>query len=134
MMHEYTAIHQDSNLSRLAGLSRATLMKEYYEQSTAEQPMTVGGTCHRDIVRMILACGDDLVLEGFFRKYVHDSDENKNGHVEVCIFSSESLRQIIVCFRGGLMNKAKLQLKQGKNEARHALKRFGYMTNDLASA
>ena len=44
---------------------------------------------------------EDLIVQGFFREYVLDKDKFGGlGRVEACIFSSDVLRKIIVCFRG----------------------------------
>lgn len=44
---------------------------------------------------------DDLTVQGFFREYVLDKDNQSGlGRVETCVFSTEKLRKIIVCFRG----------------------------------
>ena len=60
-----------------------------------------------------LECADDLVVEGFFREYGKKVEENSGGsgsggeRIEACVFSSESLRQIIVCFRGSTAAQAR---------------------------
>ena len=104
LMDRYTAIHRDFDFSTLAGIGRPTLMKEY-ANATLERPL-IAGTCHRDVVRMLLDCAPDLVVEGFFREYSKD-DSGAGERMEACVFSSESLRQIIVCFRGSTRNQAK---------------------------
>jgi len=51
----------------------------------------------------------DLRVEGFFREYYHDDcqqtqqqqQQQQQQRVEACIFRSRSLRQFIVCYRGG---------------------------------
>ncbi|KAL7538860.1 hypothetical protein ACHAXR_011421 [Thalassiosira sp. AJA248-18] len=105
LMDGYTAIHRDANLTVLAGMSRSTLMKEYYEKTNPKRPMISGFAlaCHRDIVQKLLSCADDLVVEGFFREHTtreSNNDKEEPVVIEACILSSESLRQIIVCFRG----------------------------------
>ena len=110
LMNGYTATQRDFNFAMLSGITRSTLEKEY-EKSSVDDPM-IAGSCHRNVVKEVLECKDDLVVEGFFREYgnkgVNNSnkDENSGGgdgggeRMEACVFSSESLRQIIVCFRG----------------------------------
>jgi len=111
VVDSYTSVHLNFNFAMLAGLTRSTLEKEY-ERSSAEKPM-IAGACHRDVVKGVLECEDDLIVEGFFREYVGDnnSDGNKchakDDRIEVVIFSSEKLRQIIVCFRGSTASQAK---------------------------
>ncbi|KAL7555321.1 hypothetical protein ACHAWF_019007 [Thalassiosira exigua] len=104
----YTAVHRDFNFALLSGISRPTLEKEY-ERSTTEKPM-IAGSCHRDVVKQLLECAEDIVVEGFFREYTEDK-ENGEGtgseRMEACILSSESLRQIIVCFRGSTEKHAR---------------------------
>ncbi|KAL9187309.1 hypothetical protein ACHAXT_001412 [Thalassiosira profunda] len=102
LMDGYTALHRDFNFALLAGVSRRTLEKEY-ERSTPEAPM-IAGACHREVVKRLLECAEDIVVEGFFREYteVHEGER-----VEACIFSSERLRQIVVCFRGSTANQAR---------------------------
>ena len=69
----------------------------------------IAGICHRDVVKQVLECADDLVVEGFFREYGKKVEENGGGgeRIEACVFSSESLRQIIVCFRGSTAAQAR---------------------------
>ena len=105
LMDGYTAIHRDFNFAMLSGIGHPTLAKEY-ERSTEEKPM-IAGSCHRDVVKTLLDCADDLVVEGFFREYTEETDEKESERIEACILSSESLRQIIVCFRGSTANQAK---------------------------
>ncbi|KAL7433433.1 hypothetical protein ACHAXH_007648 [Discostella pseudostelligera] len=105
LMDGYTAIHRDFNFAMLCGVSHSTLVKEY-ERSTHEKPM-IAGTCHRDVVRELLACADDIVVEGFFREYTQEEKDKESERLESCILSSDSLRQIIVCFRGSTTNQAK---------------------------
>ncbi|KAL3757486.1 hypothetical protein ACHAWU_000883 [Discostella pseudostelligera] len=105
LMDVYTAIHRDFNFAMLCGVSHSTLVKEY-ERSTNEKPM-IAGTCHRDVVRELLACADDIVVEGFFREYTKEEKDKESERLEACILSSDSLRQIIVCFRGSTTNQAK---------------------------
>ena len=125
LVDSYTGIHLNFNFAMLAGLTRGTLENEY-ERSTAEKPM-IAGACHRDVIKSILECEDDLIVEGFFREYVGDNDSvvsngktpvkatpvksaNKparDDRIEAIIFSSEKLRQIIVCFRGSTASQAK---------------------------
>mmetsp|Transcript_15635 Transcript_15635/g.33301 ORF Transcript_15635/g.33301 Transcript_15635/m.33301 type:complete len:711 (-) Transcript_15635:212-2344(-) len=104
----YTAVHRNFNFAVLAGVSRGTLEKEY-ERSTADKPM-IAGSAHRDVVAKILDCCDDLVVEGFIREYGGEENGGSGTHkdrVEACIFSSETLRQLIVCYRGSTANQAK---------------------------
>lgn len=106
LMDGYTAVHRDFNFAMLSGVSRPTLQKEV-DRSTKDKPM-IAGSCHRDVVKQILECAEDLVVEGFFREYTdEEKDAEKSERMEACIFSSESLRQIIVCFRGSTANQAK---------------------------
>jgi hypothetical protein len=126
VVDSYTGIHLEFNFAMLAGLTRGTLEKEY-ERSSVDKPM-IAGACHRDVVKSILDCEDDLVVEGFFREYVGDNDASvgsgktpvkstplksaakttaRDDRIEVVIFSSEKLRQIIVCFRGSTASQAK---------------------------
>lgn len=105
LMDGYTAIHRDFNFAMLCGVSHSTLVKEY-ELSTHEKPM-IAGSCHRDVVRALLACADDIVVEGFFREYTQEEKDKESERLEACILSSDSLRQIIVCFRGSTTNQAK---------------------------
>ena len=104
LMDGYTAVHRDFDFSTLTGIGRSTLEKEYMN-TTLERPL-IAGSCHRNVVRMLLDCAPDLVVEGFFREYSKD-DSGAGERMEACIFSSESLRQIIVCFRGSTKNQAK---------------------------
>lgn len=97
-MDGYTAVHRDFNFAMLSGISHSTLQKEV-ERSCSEKPM-IAGSCHRDVVQTLLACGEDIVVEGFFREYTEEENEKDSQRMEACILSSESLRQIIVCFRG----------------------------------
>jgi hypothetical protein len=122
VVDSYTAIHRNFNFAMLAGLTRSTLEKEY-ERSTVDKPM-IAGACHRDVVKGVLDCAEDLVVEGFFREYVGESAGSegatgcagrtpgkavnaKDDRIEAVIFSSEMLRQIIVCFRGSTASQAK---------------------------
>ena len=125
LVDSYTGIHLNFNFAMLAGLTRGTLENEF-ERSTAEKPM-IAGACHRDVIKSILECEDDLIVEGFFREYVGDNDHvagnektpvkatpvksaNKparDDRIEAIIFSSEKLRQLIVCFRGSTASQAK---------------------------
>lgn len=104
LMDGYTAIHRDFDFSTLSGIGRATIEKEY-ANTTLERPL-IAGSCHRGVVRTLLDCAPDLVVEGFFREYSKD-ESGAGERMEACIFSSESLRQIIVCFRGSTKNQAK---------------------------
>jgi hypothetical protein len=106
LMNGYTAVQRDFNFAMLSGITRSTLEKEYVK-STNEDPM-IAGICHRDVVKQVLECADDLVVEGFFREYGKvNREENGGERIEACVFSSESLRQIIVCFRGSTAAQAK---------------------------
>ena len=105
MMDGYTAIHRDFNFALLSGISRSTLEREYCK-STIDKPM-VAGSCHRGVVRKLLECEQDVVVEGFFREYTEETPEKESERIEVVILSSERLRQIIVCFRGSTANQAK---------------------------
>ena len=106
MIDEYTTLHRNFNFAILAGVSRNTLENEY-KRSTSEKPM-IAGSAHRDVVAKILDCCDDLVVEGFFREYGEDPQkQNGKDRMEACIFSSEKLRQLIVCYRGSTANQAK---------------------------
>jgi hypothetical protein len=90
----------------LSGVSYTTLQKEY-ERSTPDKPM-IAGSCHRDVVRELLDVGvNDIIVEGFFREYTIQEKDKDSERIEAIILSSESLRQIIVCFRGSTMNQAK---------------------------
>lgn len=112
LMNGYTAIQRNFNFAMLSGIARMTLEKEY-AKSSVEEPM-IAGICHRDVVKQVLDCADDLVVEGFFREYGDkmNGNEKENGggsgeRIEACVFSSESLRQIIVCFRGSTAAQAR---------------------------
>jgi hypothetical protein len=125
LVDDYTTIHLNFNFAMLAGLTRNTLENEH-KRSTAENPM-IAGSCHRDVVAKILDCADDLVVEGFFRAYVGEGSgrsasattngvvaapgqgaaNSKDDRIEAIVFSSEKLRQLIVCFRGSTANQAK---------------------------
>jgi hypothetical protein len=106
LMNGYTAVQRDFNFAMLSGITRSTLEKEYVK-STNEDPM-IAGIFHRDVVKQVLECADDLVVEGFFREYGKvNREENGGERIEACVFSSESLRQIIVCFRGSTAAQAK---------------------------
>lgn len=106
MMDGYTAVHRDFNFAMLSGISHATLEREV-ERSTEERPM-IAGSCHRDVVKTLLDCAGDIVVEGFFREYTEpEESENEGERMEAVILSSDSLRQIIVCFRGSTANQAK---------------------------
>lgn len=116
LMNGYTTTQRDFNFAMLSGITRATLEKEYEKSITSDDNM-IAGSCHRDVVKEVLDCADDLVVEGFFREYGggNNRDENKEGgsggnngeRIEACVFSSESLRQIIVCFRGSTAAQAR---------------------------
>lgn len=106
LMDGYTAIHREFNFAMLSGVSYTTLQKEY-ERSTPDKPM-IAGSCHRDVVRELLDVGvNDIIVEGFFREYTIQEKDRESERIEAIILSSESLRQIIVCFRGSTMNQAK---------------------------
>ena len=105
LMDGYTAIHRDFNFAMLSGINHSTLMKEV-KRSTSDKPM-IAGSCHREVVKKLLECSDDLVVEGFFREYTDETNDKDSERMEACILSSESLRQIIVCFRGSTANQAK---------------------------
>lgn len=105
LMDGYTAVHRDFNFAMLSGVSHSTLRKEY-ERSTPEKPI-ISGSCHRDVVKELLECADDIVVEGFFREYTEEEKDKESERIEACILSSEGLRQIIVCFRGSTTNQAK---------------------------
>lgn len=136
VVDSYTSVHLEFNFAMLAGLTRKTLENEYQRSMTAmrnnnavvrdsNKPM-IAGACHVDVVKSILDCEDDLVVEGFFREYVGDNTttastdktpkgatatptnkQKRDDRIEAIIFSSEKLRQIIVCFRGSTANQAK---------------------------
>jgi len=109
LMNGYTAVQRDFNFAMLSGITRSTLEKEYAKSTTNDDPM-IAGICHRDVVKQVLECADDLVVEGFFREYgkVNNKEEEGGGErIEACVFSSESLRQIIVCFRGSTAAQAR---------------------------
>jgi hypothetical protein len=117
LMDRYTTVHRDFNFATLSGVSHSTLRKEY-DKSTPEKPM-IAGSCHRVVVKELLECADDIVVEGFFREYTEKDKDKDSERIEACIMSSESLRQIIVCFRGSTTNQAKplrntLFVKQGR--------------------
>lgn len=140
LMNGYTAVQRDFNFAMLSGITRSTLEKEY-EKSSEEDPM-IAGICHRNVVKEVLECKDDLVVEGFFREYGGKGVNNNNNkdentisgsgsgggdgggeRMEACVFSSESLRQIIVCFRGSTAAQARpvksnLFGREGKSERR----------------
>ena len=102
----YTSIHLEFNFAILAGLTRKTLQSEY-DRSTEDKPM-IANSCHREVVKAILECQDDLVVEGFFREYVGgEANDKKDDRIEVVVFSSEKLRQIVVCFRGSTARMAR---------------------------
>ncbi len=105
LMDGYTAVHRDFNFAMLSGVSHPTLRREC-DRSTPERPM-IAGSCHRDVVGELLGCHDDIVVEGFFREYTAEEKDRESERIEACILSSESLRQIIVCFRGSTTNQAK---------------------------
>lgn len=117
VVDSYTSTHLEFNFAMLAGLTRGTLEKEY--QRTSDDKPMIAGACHRDVVKSILDCEDDLVVEGFFREYVGDNNTNigdcktpkkaaaRDDRIEAVVFSSEKLRQIIVCFRGSTASQAK---------------------------
>mmetsp|Transcript_26087 Transcript_26087/g.54438 ORF Transcript_26087/g.54438 Transcript_26087/m.54438 type:complete len:761 (+) Transcript_26087:109-2391(+) len=113
LMDGYTAIHRDFNFAMLSGVSHSTLRKEV-ARSTDEKPM-IAGSCHRDVVKKLLDCAEDIVVEGFFREYTEseEGDNSEGERMEAVILSSESLRQIIVCFRGSTANQAKPLGKSG---------------------
>lgn len=105
LMDGYTTVHRDFNFATLSGVSHFTLRNEY-DKSTPEKPM-IAGSCHRVVVKELLECADDIVVEGFFREYTEKDRDKDSERIEACIMSSESLRQIIVCFRGSTTNQAK---------------------------
>ena len=105
LMDGYTSVHRDFNFAMLSGVSHPTLRREC-DRSTPERPM-IAGSCHRDVVGGLLGCHDDIVVEGFFREYTAEEKDRESERIEACILSSESLRQIIVCFRGSTTNQAK---------------------------
>jgi len=108
LMNGYTAVQRDFNFAMLSGITRSTLEKEYAKSTTNDDPM-IAGICHRDVVKQVLECADDLVVEGFFREYgkVMNKEGEGGERIEACVFSSESLRQIIVCFRGSTAAQAR---------------------------
>lgn len=118
LMDGYASIHRDIDFAALSGLSRSYLEQEY-ARTTKEMPV-IAGSCHRDIAQKLLACGDDIVVEAFVREYEYTDEENdkESERMEACIFSSDSLRQIIVCFKGMALNKG---LLSGKERELHIL-------------
>eukprot|EP00580_Thalassiosira_gravida_P000028 CAMPEP_0201608296 /NCGR_PEP_ID=MMETSP0492-20130828/7117_1 /ASSEMBLY_ACC=CAM_ASM_000837 /TAXON_ID=420259 /ORGANISM="Thalassiosira gravida, Strain GMp14c1" /LENGTH=479 /DNA_ID=CAMNT_0048073041 /DNA_START=27 /DNA_END=1466 /DNA_ORIENTATION=+ len=116
LMGGYTTIHRDFDFNALSGLPHSFLEEEY-EKSSEEEPLTdkFAGSCHRDVVKKLLACADDIVVEGFFREYEYTVEDNdkESERMEACVLSSDSLRQIIVCFRGSMaLSKSSLSGKE----------------------
>eukprot|EP00986_Skeletonema_menzelii_P004337 scaffold1467_cov147-Skeletonema_menzelii.AAC.3 len=77
LMNGYTATQRDFNFAMLSGITRSTLEKEY-EKSTNDDPM-IAGICHKDVVKQVLECADDLVVEGFFREYGKEESSGGGG-------------------------------------------------------
>jgi len=77
------------------------------------QRAVVQNAPHPSIVKSLLECGEDLIVEGFFRgqQQYTTSSAGRNvptGHgVEAAVFSSQRHRQFIVCYRGCLEDQAK---------------------------
>ena len=78
-------------------------------------------TPHRSTLRNLLTCSDDLVVEAFFTETISQGSASTSSKVEittdvvqVAIFSSQRLRQFIVCYRSSSAQHAKPVAKSVK--------------------
>jgi len=112
----YREIDQNFDFSNLVGQSR--LNSEQFSRGSA--PFSLSNSdntdlrhygsvadSERSIMQSVFECTEDLVLESFF----YEGSEEYN-RVEVAVFSSQRLRQIIVSYRG----PTELQLKPVKTK------------------
>mmetsp|Transcript_16906 Transcript_16906/g.38031 ORF Transcript_16906/g.38031 Transcript_16906/m.38031 type:complete len:971 (-) Transcript_16906:620-3532(-) len=131
VMENYSKVFPDFDFSTIVGLSRVALQSKF----GPVRAVTPGGSAmtqdpRRPIITSLLACSDDLVVEGFFRPRPMlneginnmslseiscetstsgslDSDiaaastvDYQDNGVQIAVFSSQNKRQFIVCFRG----------------------------------
>jgi len=65
---------------------------------------------HPSIIRSLLECADDLIVEGYFTETIgHDyflEHSNHTSCIQASVFSSQRQRQFVVCFRGSRLQHA----------------------------
>lgn len=93
LMEQYRGIDKNFDFTLMIGLSR--LEMEGFVQSQMPPLSSSLKKIHSNIVQSVLQCADDLVLEDYI-----SSGKNADERVEVAIFRSDILRQIITVWRG----------------------------------
>jgi len=65
---------------------------------------------HPSIIRSLLECADDLLVEGFFTETIGQDyfveESNHTSCIQASVFSSQRQRQFVVCFRGSRLQHA----------------------------
>uniref|UniRef100_A0A7S4T1U3 Fungal lipase-type domain-containing protein n=1 Tax=Ditylum brightwellii TaxID=49249 RepID=A0A7S4T1U3_9STRA len=79
---------------------------------------------HPSIIKSLLECGDDLVVEGYFCETIGKGEDNGDAEetdvVQATVFSSQRQRKFIVCYRGTVnqhMKPVKIVVKQKEDES-----------------
>eukprot|EP00978_Attheya_sp_CCMP212_P012430 scaffold31041_cov56-Attheya_sp.AAC.5 len=64
---------------------------------------------HPSIIKSLLECADDLVVEGYFCETVADEsgDSEEEDQVQATVFSSQRQRQFVVCYRSSMRRHMK---------------------------
>ena len=95
LLDNYRNVDQNFDFKQMIGLSRLSM--EAFVRSGIVPPSCSFVDNHCPIVKTILECTDDLMVEDFFTFGQVDDVDNR---VEVAIFKSESRREIITVWRG----------------------------------
>lgn len=65
---------------------------------------------HPSIIRSLLECADDILVEGYFTETIGPDDfveeSNHTSCIQASVFSSQRQRQFVVCFRGSRLQHA----------------------------
>jgi len=93
LMEAYRSVDKNFNFSQMVGLSRLE-MEGFVRTHIPPMSSSLKKT-HSPIVQKVLQCADDLVVEDAI-----GSGKNVDDRIEVAIFRSDALRQIIAVWRG----------------------------------
>lgn len=95
LLDNYRNVDQNFDFKQMVGLSRLS-MEAFVRSGIVPSSCSLVNN-HCPIVKSILECTDDLMVEDFFAFGKVDDVDNR---VEVAIFKSESRREIITVWRG----------------------------------
>ena len=92
----------------VANSSQSTTPRSHHQKKVQSKSNTTQP--HPSIIKSLLECADDIVVENYFNETIgEDSEllETSSSSVQATILSSQRQREFIVCFRGSMQQHTK---------------------------